>query len=480
MNMLFAPILLDNTTCGSPPAAGSLLAAGPNPIFPLWIGFLILAAAAFQWQTRWLTKFNIFTVFLVGLFVRYGIAVPLSDGINPSSSAHIPISSTQLLEYYVAVVLTYVCVFAGAFAAYRWMRKVRLPITLPEWADSRVLIAASVAVLGLVLIVWVALPWKDFLAGLLKEGHLSQAAARLQRVAYGDVTLYSSSALNYAGSFARFALMPVLLWTLYFHRARSRIIHGLFWFAFAMLALIGIASGQKYPELLLIVGFVIARLLIAGAPSVFNWKTIMAGVILIFGAVPLLFHFQQPTWSYMDLVNGTIFRLTVEYSRVAQLRFIFYPALHPYLLGSSSFVLRGFAHVLHINTGDAVSPEIYIPAHSPCVGPNYGGTWNAGFFSDAWADFSWPGVIIASLVAGAILATIHRWYESGPKGPMQMGTYTAVCISALYLTDVALLTASWTYGLLSSFLVYWTLGALTTRLRRPQPQPRALETASPG
>lgn len=461
---------LDAVNCNSPSAAGSLLAAGPNGITPLWFLFLILAAAAFQAQTRWLTRFNIFTVFLVGMFVRYGIAVPLSDGVNPASGTHTPITSSQLVEYYVAVLITYIGVFVGAYAVYRWLRWPRFLPAWPQWADSRLLFAAAALTLGIVLLVWVVLPWRDFLVGLLEAGHLQALAARLHRVSYGEATLYSTSGLNYLGSFARFAIMPALLWTLYFHRSRSRLIHALFWVGIALLALIGFSSGQKYPELLLVVGFVIARLLLAGAPSIFNWKTILAGLILAFGLIPFLYHFQFPQWSYGDIMNGTIFRLTVEYSRVAQLRFIFYPDLHPYLLGTSSFVIRAGAHLLRINTGDAVSPETYIPSHSPCVGPNYGGTWNAGFFADAWADFAWPGVIVAAIMVGVILATIHRWYESGPKGPLQMGTYTAVCISALYLTDVALLTASWTYGLLSSFLVYWALGALGARRRKTQVQ----------
>ncbi len=433
---------------------------------------------AFQTQTRWLSRFNIFTVFLVGLFVRYGFAVPESDGINPASSTQTPISTLQLQEYYVAIVATYVGVFVGTYVVLHWKRWPRFLPAFPTWADARFLIAAAAVTLAVVLLVWVILPWRDFLVGVLEAGHLQQLAARLHRVTYGEATLYSTSLVNYAGSFARFAIMPALLWTLYFHRQRSRVIHGLFWFGLGSLLLIGFASGQKYPELLLVVGFVVARILLAGGPSVFNWKTIVAGLVVVFALIPFLFHFQEPTWSYGDILNGTLFRSTVEYSRVAQLRFIFYPDRHPFLLGTSSFVVRAVAHVVHINPGDAESPETYIPNHSPCVGANYGGTWNAGFFADAWADFSWVGVVVAAVLAGVILAVIYRWYESGPKGPLQMGTYTAVCISALYLTDVALLTASWTYGLLSSFLVYWALGLLTRRWGKTDDLPPPAPTQS--
>jgi hypothetical protein len=464
-------IRIDAVVCNPNATPESLGGFTFNGIAPLWYLFLIIVGFVFQKQTHWFTKFNIFTVFFVGMFVRYGIAVPLSDNVNPTSSTHTPISHTQLVEYYVALVITYLGVLAGAFAVYRWGRRPGFLRRWPQWVDPRVLFAAAVAGIALVFLVWVVIPWRDFIAGLLTAGHLQQLAARAQRVTYGNATLYSSSILTYAGSFARFALMPALLWTLWFHRSRSRIIHALFWIGLAMLILIGLSSGQKTPELLLLIGFVIALVVKAGSPSIFNWKVIAGGLVFVFVLVPLLYHFQVPTWTYPELVYGTLFRFTIEYSRVAQLRFIFYPDLHPFLQGTSSFVVRAAARVVGVSVSGE-SPETYIPAHSACVGPNYGGTWNAGFFADAWADFGWVGVVVAAIAAGAILATIQRWYDGSARGPLQMGVFTAVCVSSLYLSDVALLTASWTFGLVSSFLVYWVLGLFPYRRQASTEAPR--------
>jgi oligosaccharide repeat unit polymerase len=454
--------LVDTVVCGSANASPDTLPSLPfSGVAPLWYLLLVAVGFAFQLQTRWFTKFNIFTVFLVGMFVRYGIAVPISDNINPAST-FIPISRAQLVEYYVALTITYFGVFVGAYLVYRWER---WPAVLRRWpthVDPRALIVIGAAVFALVVLVWVVLPWSDFKAGLLSAGHIQQLVARAQRVTYGNATLYSNSALNYLGSFARFAIMPAVVWVLYFHRGRSRIVHALFWIGLATLGVIGFSSGQKTPELLLVIGFVIARVLIAGAPSIFNWKIVTGGIAFVFGLVPLLYHFQVSNWTYPQLVYGTLFRFTIEYSRVAQLRFIFYPDMHPFLNGTSSFVVRGIARLGGVHLSGE-SPETYIPTHSPCVGANYGGTWNAGFFADAWADFGWAGVIVAAIVAGVILALIARWYESSPKGPLQMGTYTAACVSALYLSEVALPTASWTFGLVSSFLVYWILGLFPDR-----------------
>jgi hypothetical protein len=438
----------------------------PNYYAPLWFLFLILIGVYMERRTHWFSRFNIFTVFLVGMFVRYGIAVPFSDGINPSSSTQTPISTVQLLSFYGALVLTYLGIVVGVEIVHRWHD--RFPklsfVPGPAGADTRALMVVAGVVMGIVGLVWIVLPWRDFAAGLLHAGHLQQLAARLQRVTYGNATLYSNSALDYAGSFARFAIMPAVLWILYFHRARSRIVHGLFWFGLASMALIGLVSGQKTPELLLVIGFVVARLLLAGAPGIFNWKIATGAVLFVFGLVPALYHFQVPTWTYPQLILGTLYRFTVEYSRTAQLRFIFYPSMHPYLYGTSSFVVRALARVVGVHLSGE-SPETYIPTHTAGVGANYGGTWNAGFFADAWADFGWAGVIAAAIAAGVILSIVARWYEDSRKGPLQMGTYAAVCVSALYLSEVALLTASWTYGLLSSFLIYWILGFVSARRR---------------
>jgi hypothetical protein len=63
-----------------------------------------------------------------------------------------------------------------------------------------------------------------------------------------------------------------------------------------------------------------------------------------------------------------------------------------------------------------------------------------------------------------------------------MGTYTALCLSALYVTEVALPTALWTFGLASGFLVYFVLRLFPRRARfeaeSPVPAPPAARRAS--
>lgn len=430
-----------------------------------WFSFLGVMVYVFERQTRWLSRFSVFTVMLGALFLRYGITVPFTADVNATVTG-VPLSRPQLQNYYFSLVLMYLFVSIGISLVQRFTFRFSVAQLAATPVDQRLLIGAATIVLALVVLVWIILPWPDFIAGLSSvfgSGH-STASYRLHRVTYGNKTLPGSSLLNYLGSFSRFAILPVILWVLYFHRHRWKC-QLLFWISLAVLGVIGVLSGQKLPALLLVLGFVIARLIIAGRPSLLNWKFLFGGLVFIGVLLPVLYHLQYPTWSYPRLVGGSIFRLSEENNRTAQLRYAFYPDRHPFLLGFGSFIVRTAARHVGVNTGDAESPETYIPSHVANVGPSYGGTWNAGFFAEAWADFGFIGVVLASTLVGAIVMLIYLWYERGPVGPLENGTYTAVCVSALYISDVSLTTAIWTFGLLSSFLVFWFLSLVSTRFQ---------------
>lgn len=432
----------------------------------VWFAFLALMGYLYERETKWVSRFSIFTVLMVTMLVRYGIAVPFSDTINPIST-HISISQPQLNNYYAGVVLMYIGMLAGIVLVRRLSDRLpAMDAKAPATVDINALTIVAVLLIGLVALVWIVLPWDSFKGGVAAIlAHHSATDYRLHRVQYGGLTQYSVSALNYFGSFARFALFPALLWILWFHRRQAFRIKALFWFALSLTVVIGVFSGQKLPALLVLLGFWFAWLLVRNRPNIFNWKTGLAAVGFVALLAPALYKLEFPSWSYGVLLRATLARLTSEYSRVGQLRFIFYPDLHPHLHGFSSFVLRGAAHLVGINTGDAESPESYIPAHSPGVGAAYGGTWNAGFFADAWADFGFLGIIVASIAAGIVVMLIHRWYLSSPQGPLQMGMYTALCMSVMSLSEVAFPTALWTYGLLSGFLVYLVLRPFPMRVK---------------
>ncbi len=430
-----------------------------NPIAPAFFAYLVIMGWLFQRRTQWLTHFGVFTVLLGGLFVSYGIAVPFSDSVNPTLT-YMAITPERLADYYVAVIVAYAGIYLGTLAL-DLLRTGRERTQVGTVAATNTLTVVAVVVVAIVSIAWIVLPWTDFVQGItaLLPGH-SAADYRLHRVEYGAQTTYFSSAFGYIGSFTRFALAPVVLWILFFHRKQSRLLGTMFWLLLPILLVIGLLSGQKQPAMLLIAGFAVALLIERGRPSILTWRSAAVALVLVGVVAPTLYLLQYPTLDFAAAAQATLYRLTGEPSRVAQLRFVFYPDIHPYLNGLNSFILRGVATFLGIDTSTAQSPEFYIPASSPGVGPNYGGTWNAGFFADAWADFGFVGVTAASFTVGFLVRAIDRWYSASGKGPVEMGVYTAVCISALYVSQVAFLTALWTYGLGSAFLIYFLLRLL--------------------
>ena len=450
----------------------------PNIYLPLWYLFLVFVGIYMERRTHWFTRFNIFTVLMVSMFVRYGIAVPFSDGILPASSTQTPISTSQLLSWYAALTLTYIGIVAGVELVYRWRGNLPGPDLRagPPAAETRAVAGLAAVLIGVVALVWIVLPWNDVLetfGAAFAPGHTA-AQYRAHRDSYGLATHYAGSVLNYAGSFTRFAVLPGVLWVLWFQRAQSWALKGLFWFTLGFLGLIGLASGEKMPALLLVLGFIFALVLGSGARSIFTWRLSAIALLGVLIVIPVLYHFQVPTWNYLQLLTGSVYRETIEYSRVAQLRFAFYPDLHSFLYGQSSFVISGLERLLGFGSSSSLAPQFYIPAHSTGVGAGYAGTWNAGFFAEAWADFGFVGVIVEAVVVGIFVAAIDRWYQQGPKGPLQMGTYTALCVAVLYLTEVSLLTALWTFGLASLFLVYLVLARFPGESTHPLAQQAAV------
>ena len=433
-----------------------------NQLWPLWFAFLVAMAYLFERETQWFSRFNVFTVFVVGMLLRYGIAVPFSDGVNARFTG-ISLTQSQLVEYYVAVALAWIVVLATIFTARRILsrpvvaRFIELRAACrPGWTASSAAVAVALALTALVAVVWILIPWGLFSQAfdkILAVGHTA-AVYNQHRIDYGKATVYAASALNYAGSFTRFALMPAVVLILFLQRSRSMGVKIALGAAVLVLALVGLSSGQKQPALLLILSFVAVWVVANGSKSIFTWRAGGLAVIVIGIAIPLLYHFQYPTLSYLQVLAITGYRETFEYSRTAQLRFVFYPDRHPFLLGLSSFVLRTILHVVHVSTGDAQSPETYIPTHSPGQA-DYQSTWNGGFFAEGWADFGWVGVVGTSILVGLVLVGIETWFRVGSRGPLQVGTYAAICVSSLTITDVSLTTAVWTFGTLTSFAVYW-------------------------
>jgi hypothetical protein len=418
-----------------------------------WYAFLALMAYLFQRQTKWLTQFSIFTPFLIALFMRYGVAIPFSNDVN-ATNTHYPVSESVLASYYLATAFTYIAVLVGVSSVGVVLRRYGTAIVAAR-TEPRALAGAFTIVLIVVWVAWIILPWQQFVhaySQLFAPLH-SAVDYRSYRIDYGQSTNFSASVVNYAGAVARFGLLPAITWILWFHRRHRAAMFG-FVLAFGTLIVIGVLSGKKMPALVTVAGLLVAWQL--GRRYRGQWLSVrlaLAVIALVAIVVPTLYGLQYPLLSYGDRLTLGLFRLTSEYSRVGQLRFALYPDVHEFLYGRGSFVIGTLLSVINPTAPSQLPPETYIPL--ALLGPGYGGAWDSAFYTEAWADAGWVGVIAVGLMVGAYLEAVDQWFRRRRNSPIALGLYTALCLSVLSLTDVSLTTALWTYGAGSGFIVYW-------------------------
>jgi hypothetical protein len=421
-----------------------------------WFAFIVVMGAVYQRLTQWVTRFSIFTVFFVALFVRFGISVPFDNNIT-KETAGLSMPPSALTDYYIALVLVYLTI-AATLALFKLLPSRPKRVASETPVNGNLLAVLILAVSIVVAIIWVVLPWNDFRTGLVFFTSLHHSAADFatHRGQYGHGTAAALSSVAYIGGFLRFGVLPPLTWIGLFHMKQGRQLIPIVAFALGLLVIIGLATGEKQPELYIGVGLVLALLIRSEYPTLFSWRVAALVAIGIFGIIPVLYHFQYPQVGYSILLESTMVRLTSIYSFNAQLRFLFYPNIHPFLYGASSLYVETAMRLLHLASPGSTPPETYIPSVILGNG-NAGGSWNTAFFAEAWADFGFVGCFIESAVVALILAAVDGWYLNSGRGPITQGTYVALLISTIYFTDTALSTALWTYGFLPAIILCWLL-----------------------
>jgi hypothetical protein len=119
--------------------------------------------------------------------------------------------------------------------------------------------------------------------------------------------------------------------------------------------------------------------------------------------------------------------------------FAVFPSLHPYMWGAN---LRPVAMLM----GHDYLPAYSIVAYS-WLG-NYDTTENALFIADAWAEFSYIGVIFSGVIAGVICRSIDATFLVYGKTVAAVSVMAAAFIGVFTLLSTALNTALISGGLL--------------------------------
>lgn len=445
-----------------------------------WYIFLAFFVSALQRMTRCFTRLNIFTLFAVFLLLRHGITVPFDERVNPERWG-IPIFPYTLPRFYLALVLMYVMLLVGIFAGRKLFGAAPLS---PEKFQSemrarRLPHGINPPVFIAVVLVTVALVITQFWgAGIsltdLFSGELSALDYRAARDDFGLATNYTLGPLLRLAAIARFGVFPLLIGALFFLMDYGWFWRALFATVLGVGVITGLLSGQKSPAVYLLLAVAIAFYLRRGRLRLYltDWRIWAFAALGLLVILPYLYRLQYPQFDYLTAVNATFYRLTSEPDRALQLYFQFYPEIQPFMWGGSSGLLNS---VLGRAISPEMAPERFIAVYY--LGPRYLNTWNVAFVGTAWADFGYPGVVIESLIVGILLQGYASWFTRAPKTALVMGTQVALMMAAIRLSEVTLTAAFLTYGLLSSFLLYWVVRSYWAHGRRlPPVDTMALQT----
>jgi hypothetical protein len=194
---------------------------------------------------------------------------------------------------------------------------------------------------------------------------------------------------------------------------------------------------SKAPPAFFLVQLMVAALL--AFSNKITWRSVLGfacAVALVLYATTRLIMIFPEGGAVLQAVYTRVFE---SESQVLFENFATFPFVHPHMWGAN---LRPIAMLMGIP---------YMPAFS-IVAYTWYGTYEvtnpALFIADAWADFSYPGVILYSLIAGAICRLIDAIFLVHGKTVVAIAVLGATFIGIFALLTTALNIALFSGGLL--------------------------------
>lgn len=212
---------------------------------------------------------------------------------------------------------------------------------------------------------------------------------------------------------------------------------------------------SKAPPVFLLFQMMFAALLVF--TNKVSWRVALFGslfaVLLIYAAARSFIIFA-PGQSVAEMVYSRIFE--VENQTLLE-NFAVFPGLHPFMLGNNLrpiALLKGVPYVPAFN----IVGYIWYGSHD-ITSPSL-------FIADAWADFSYAGVIVYSMMAGAICRTLDIVFIARGKSVVGVAVLGATLVGVLTLLTTALNIALITGGLLLAPLLAGAIMLATRGLNR--------------
>jgi hypothetical protein len=250
---------------------------------------------------------------------------------------------------------------------------------------------------------------------------------------------HSGGSPNYLYRVILGALAPMLvIWGLLsgvLSSSRVLLVAALLLFLVTMIGKIETLS--KAPPAFFLIQIALASMLIF--TNKISWKVLLPGVLvalLVIYITTRLIVIFPPGASALEAVYSRIFE--VENETLVE-NFAVFPKLHPFMWGTN---IRPIAVLMGVS---------YVPSFS-LVGYTWYGSHDITspslFIADAWADFSYAGVIAFSMIAGAICRAIDMAFLGHGKSVAAIAVLSATFLGVLTLLATALNIALFSGGLL--------------------------------
>jgi len=224
---------------------------------------------------------------------------------------------------------------------------------------------------------------------------------------------------------------------------------------FAATMLGRIETLSKAPPVFLLLQIIFAGLLVF--TNRVSWRVALFGflfaVVLVYAAARSFIIFA-PGESVGEMVYSRIFE--VENQTLLE-NFAVFPQLHPFMMGAN---LRPLAMLMGVPFEPAFNIVGYIWYGSHAI------TSPSLFIADAWADFSYAGVIVYSIIAGAVCRALDLVFIARGKSVIGIAVLGATLVGVLTLLTTALNIALLTGGLLLAPLLAGAIMQATRGLNR--------------
>jgi hypothetical protein len=316
---------------------------------------------------------------------------------------------------------------------------------------------AAISAIGLVFMLWVAVT-EHQIGNLIRfiqlEGQTQDVAIFRGTIGGSKLYLYNL----FVSSIAPFLSLLLLL------RPAPKIkMYTLLRYAFIAATMLGKATLFNRSSLaLFIVQLVAVKPLLSD--NRITARRVISGVLLVLLAVlPAFYHYHNDVWYILNYFFDRI-SMALYYGMIPY--FNYFPDIAPHAMGRNIRVINMFWY----HGEEYLSPMLLFAQQAG----NFYGAYNAGFPSEAWADFGYAGVFVMSIML-ALSATLGDLTVFSDGVKTREGAAIIVCMvfGVLMASSTAGQTAMFSGGLA---LIPLIAAFMKATARRPR---RKIESASP-